>query len=109
MLVAKSKRYEVACDRFLAAHPLIQTEVEELDDKAASAQGLSCEQLKANTVYGAFAAHAQKEGMDTAEYTLSVLADSPEELKQMQLEYQHETAEALGMTWDEYCDEYGEQ
>jgi hypothetical protein len=47
--------------------------------------------------------------MDTAEYTLSVLADSPEELKQMQQEYQHEIADALGMSWDEYCDEYDVQ
>jgi hypothetical protein len=109
MLVAKSKRFEVACDRFLAAHPLIQTEVEGLDEKAASEQGLSCQQLRANTVYGAFARHAQQEGMDTAEYTLSVLADSPEELKQMQQEYQHEIADALGMSWDEYCDEYDVQ
>ncbi|ROS01604.1 hypothetical protein EDC56_2048 [Sinobacterium caligoides] len=92
MLVAKNKRYEVACDRFLATHPVVQAE---LDRLAVEDSTDDINRLRASTLYNAFAEEAESEGLDSVEFALKILADSPEELQAMRDEYQREIDEAL--------------
>ncbi len=94
MLVAKNKRYAAACDRFLASHPVVQAELDRLAEETAPEQRAPA---RAAALYNAFAKCAEHEGLDSVEYALKILADTPEELLAMQAEYQQEIDDALAL------------
>ena len=52
----------------------------------------------------AFEDEAQAQGLDPWELALELIAENPQELQAMRLEVHQEVAEALGLSWEDYCE-----
>lgn len=91
-MIAKEARQALALQRFAEAHPQLLEEIRELDAREQVQQ-----------IQWAFEDAAQEQGVEPWELALQLIAQSPEELQVMRLEVHREVAEALGMSWEEYC------
>ncbi|PYC20105.1 DUF6388 family protein [Pseudomonas mosselii] len=91
-MIAKEARQALALQRFAEANPQLLEEIRELDAREQAQQ-----------IEWAFEDAAQERGVEPWEYALQLIAESPEQLQAMRLETHREVAEALGMTWEEYC------
>jgi hypothetical protein len=91
-MIAKEARQALALQRFAEANPQLLEEIRELDAREQAQQ-----------IQWAFEDAAQEQGVEPWELTLQLIAQSPEELKIMRLEVHREVAQALGMSWEEYC------
>ncbi|MBA1243446.1 DUF6388 family protein [Pseudomonas japonica] len=90
-MIPKEARQQLACDRYLAAHPELAEEIRELDSREQQQQVLWAMEDAAGDL-----------GLEPWEYVLELIADSPEALAAMREEVHREVAEALGMGWEEY-------
>ncbi|WP_288375507.1 DUF6388 family protein [uncultured Pseudomonas sp.] len=91
-MIAKEARQALALQRFREANPQLLEEIHELDAREQAQQ-----------VEWAFEDAAQEQGVEPWELALKLIAESPEQLQAMRLETHREVAEALGMSWEEYC------
>ena len=91
-MIPKESRNELALDTFIKAHPHLIEEMKELSHEDRQQQ-----------ILWAFEDEAQSRGLDTWELALELIARSPEELAAMRREVHQEVAEALDMSWEEYC------
>lgn len=66
-------------------------------------QGLSQHEKKM-CIESAFDQEAARLGMEVWELTLTLIAQSPEELKHMTLAFHQEIAEMVEMDWTAYCE-----
>jgi hypothetical protein len=95
--------YAQARTMFFAAHPDFQSALDELTESDARQANLSLAQLRdwhAERIYAAFLRQKKLDGMlfsiQLAEPDKAVAADAIEK-------YLKSHAEALGMTWEEFC------
>ncbi|TWC55289.1 hypothetical protein FBY04_11049 [Pseudomonas sp. SJZ080] len=65
-------------------------------------QGLSQDEKKL-CIELAFEQEATRLGIEVWELTLTLISESPEELKFLILEFHREVAEMVEMEWEEYC------
>ncbi|MGH8332745.1 MAG: DUF6388 family protein [Pseudomonas fluorescens] len=65
-------------------------------------QGLSQDEKKL-CIESAFEQEATRLGIEVWELTLTLISESPEELKYLTLEFHREVAEMVEMEWEEYC------
>ncbi|MCS3835624.1 hypothetical protein HNR03_000204 [Pseudomonas sp. JAI111] len=65
-------------------------------------QGLSQDEKKL-CIESAFEQEATRLGIEVWELTLTLISESPEELKYLILEFHREVAEMVEMDWKEYC------
>lgn len=91
-MIPKESRNELALDTFIKAHPELLEEMKELSAEDRQQQML-----------WAFENEADDLGIEAWELALQLIARSPEELAAMRLEVHQEVAEALEMSWEEYC------
>ena len=91
-MIPKESRNELAPDTFIKAHPHLIEEMKELSHEDRQQQ-----------ILWAFEDEAQNRGLETWELALELIARSPEELAAMRREVHQEVAEALDMSWEEYC------
>ncbi|PVZ13814.1 MULTISPECIES: DUF6388 family protein [unclassified Pseudomonas] len=91
-MIAKQDRQQAALDAYLAQHPQLAEEIASLSEAEQQQQ-----------VQWAFEDAADDRGLQPWEYALELIAESPEQLRDMRLETHREVAEALGMSWEEYC------
>lgn len=91
-MIAKEARQALALQRFAEANPQLLEEIRELGAHEQAQQ-----------IQWAFEDAAQEQGVEPWELALQLIAQSPEELQVMRLEVHREVAEALGMSWEEYC------
>ena len=91
-MIAKEARQALALQRFAEANPQLLEEIRELDARE-----------QAQLILWAFEDAAQEQGVEPWELALQLIAQSPEELQIMRLEVHREVAQALGMSWEEYC------
>ena len=91
-MIPKESRNELALDTFIKAHPHLLEEMKELSAEDRQQQ-----------ILWAFEDEAQTRGLEAWELALELIARSPEELKAMRLEVHQDVAEALDMSWEEYC------
>ena len=82
-----------ALERFAKANPQLLEEIAGLNAHEQQQQ-----------IEWAFEDQAQEQGLQPWELTLELIAESPEELREMRLEVHREVAEALGLSWQEYCE-----
>ena len=54
-------------------------------------------------IESAFEQEAMRLGIEVWELTLTMISESPEELKYLTLEFHREVAEMVEMDWEEYC------
>ncbi|EKT4468366.1 hypothetical protein QEL93_003795 [Pseudomonas putida] len=91
-MIAKEARQTLALQRFAQANPQLLEDIRELD-----------EHEQAQQIQWAFEDAADEQGIEPWELALQLIAENPEELQAMRLEVHREVAEALGMSWEEYC------
>lgn len=91
-MIAKEARQALALQRFTEANPQLLEEIRELDAREQAQQ-----------IQWAFDDAAQEQGIEPWELALQLIAQGPEELRAMRMEVHREVAEALGMSWEEYC------
>ena len=91
-MIAKEARQALALQRFAEANPQLLEEIREVDAREQAQQ-----------ILWAFEDAAQEQGVEPWELALQLIAQSPEELQIMRLEVHREVAQALGMSWEEYC------
>ncbi|MEB3900555.1 DUF6388 family protein [Pseudomonas putida] len=91
-MIAKEARQALALQRFAQANPQLLEDIRELD-----------EHEQAQQIQWAFEDAADEQGVEPWELALQLIAENPEELQAMRLEVHREVAEALGMSWEEYC------
>ncbi|MBW0236958.1 DUF6388 family protein [Pseudomonas sp. D1HM] len=91
-MTPKESRNELALDTFIKAHPELLEEMKELSAEDRQQQ-----------ILWAFENEADDLGIEAWELALQLIARSPEELAAMRLEVHQEVAEALEMSWEEYC------
>ncbi|MEX5351909.1 DUF6388 family protein [Pseudomonas juntendi] len=91
-MIAKEARQALALQRFAQANPQLLEDIRELD-----------EHEQAQQIQWAFEDAANEQGIEPWELALQLIAENPEELQAMRLEVHREVAEALGMSWEEYC------
>lgn len=92
-MIAKESRQAVALERFAQANPQLLEEIAGLNAHEQQQQ-----------IQWAFDDQAQERGLQSWELTLELIAESPEQLREMRLELHREVAEALGLSWQEYCE-----
>jgi hypothetical protein len=83
---------DAALAKYLASNTTLQDEIKDL----------SAHEQKQQTQW-AFEDEAEALGIETWEFALQWIAETPEQLKEMRLEAHRQVAEALGMEWAEYC------
>ena len=91
-MIPKESRNELALDTFIKAHPELLEEMKELSAEDRQQQ-----------ILWAFESVADDLGIEAWELALQLIARSPQELEAMRLEVHQEVAEALEMSWEEYC------
>lgn len=69
----------------------------------AAVQGLSQVEKKL-CIESAFEQEAARLGIEVWELTLTLISESPDELKRLTLEFHREVSEMVEMDWKEYCD-----
>lgn len=92
-MIAKESRQAVALERFAQANPQLLEEIAGLNAHEQQQQ-----------IQWAFDDQVQERGLQSWELTLELIAESPEQLREMRLEVHREVAEALGLSWQEYCE-----
>lgn len=92
-MIAKESRQAVALERFAQANPQLLEEI----------AGLNAHEQR-QQIQWAFDDQAQERGLQSWELTLELIAESPEQLREMRLEVHREVAETLGLSWQEYCE-----
>lgn len=92
-MIAKESRQAVALERFAQANPQLLEEIAGLNAREQQQQ-----------IQWAFDDQAQERGLQSWELTLELIAESPEQLREMRLEVHREVAETLGLSWQEYCE-----
>ncbi len=92
-MIARESRQAVALERFIEANPQLRAEIAALSEVEQQQQ-----------IQWAFEDEAQEQGIEPWELTLRFIAESPEELQSLRMEVHREVAQALGLSWEEYCD-----
>ena len=91
-MIPKESRNELALDAFSKANPNLLEEMKDLSAEDRQQQ-----------ILWAFEDEAEDRGLEPWEFALELIARSPEELATMRREVHQEVAEALDMSWEEYC------
>ncbi|MNH91412.1 hypothetical protein D3C87_815890 [compost metagenome] len=85
-------RRELALSKFFNGNSSLNDAVE----------GLSLVERKL-CIESAFEQEAMRLGIEVWELTLTMISESPEQLKYLTLEFHREVAEMVEMDWEEYC------
>ncbi|NVZ60481.1 DNA repair protein [Pseudomonas gingeri] len=101
------QQYELALERFLAAHPSVRETLDHLNPLAAQARGESLQRYREERLHEAFEAEAERQGLFAWELTLQLTSGSAEEFETRRLEVHREVAEMAGMEWSQYCTLHG--
>ena len=97
------ENHQRALDRFLAEHPQVAMELDNLNPLAAQAKGETQAQYRAERLHEAFEAEAERQGLFAWELTLKLTADTLEAFEAQRLEVHKEVAQMAGLSWAQYC------
>ena len=96
--------YAQARDIFFSAHPDFQVALDEVTEKDARDNGMTVEQLRnlhAERIYAAFIRQKQLDGII---FSIQLVETDNAVAAQAIEGYLRSHAEALGMTWEEFCE-----
>lgn len=106
-MIQAEQLHQIALDKFLAEHPALREELNNLNPLEAQAVGVPMMQYRDERLHQAFEAEAERLGFFAWELTLQLTAASPEEFEAQRIEVHKEVAEMAGMAWTEYCEMHG--
>ncbi len=95
--------YTEARNIFFSAHPDFQAALEDITEKDAQDSGMTLQQLRdihAERIYAAFIRQKQLDGII---FSIQLVETDNEVAAQAIESYLRSHAEALGMTWEEFC------
>lgn len=95
--------YAIAKDLFLAAHPELQSGIANLTAEQAAAVGMSLEQLQAMQKDRAYAAYVREKKLDGVLFAIQLAEPDKQVMVEAIETYLRSHAEALGMSWEEFC------
>lgn len=106
-MIQTEQPHQIALDKFLAEHPALREELDNLNPLEAQAVGVPMMQYRDERLHQAFEAEAERLGLFAWELTLKLTEASPEEFEAQRIEVHKEVAEMAGMAWTEYCEMHG--
>jgi len=95
--------YAIAKDLFLEAHPDLKAGIENLTAEQASTMGMSVEQLRELQKERAYAAYVREKKLDGVLFSIQLAEPDKAVMVDAIEAYLHSHAEALGMSWEEFC------
>jgi len=95
--------YAIAKDLFLEAHPELKAGIENLTAEQASTMGMSVEQLRELQKERAYAAYVREKKLDGMLFAIQLAEPDKAVMVDAIESYLHRHAEALGMSWEEFC------
>ncbi|WP_336798153.1 DUF6388 family protein [Erwinia aphidicola] len=95
--------YAIAKDLFLEAHPDLKAGIENLTAEQASTMGMSVEQLRELQKERAYAAYVREKKLDGVLFAIQLAEPDKAVMVDAIEAYLHSHAEALGMSWEEFC------
>lgn len=95
--------YAIAKDLFLEAHPELKAGIENLTAEQASTMGMSVEQLRELQKERAYAAYVREKKLDGVLFAIQLAEPDKAVMVDAIEAYLHSHAEALGMSWEEFC------
>jgi hypothetical protein len=96
--------HKLACENFLARHPEVKAELDALSQREAGILGISLDEFREWKLGERLQEQADLSGVDVGDFIISVAARSESERKAWMLERHKQTAEAMGMDFEEYCE-----
>lgn len=84
---------DVTQAKYLETNPLLRDEIQNLSAKDQQDQ-----------IKWAFEDEAEAQGIEPWELAAQLIAETPEQLKEIRHNTHQQVAEALGMDWTEYCE-----
>jgi len=100
---AVEEYYAIAKDLFLEAHPDLKAGIENLTAEQASTMGMSVEQLRELQKERAYAAYVREKKLDGVLFAIQLAEPDKAVMVDAIEAYLHSHAEALGMSWEEFC------
>ncbi|MDI3438167.1 DUF6388 family protein [Erwinia sp. V90_4] len=95
--------YAIAKDLFLEAHPDLKAGIENLTAEQASTMSMSVEQLRELQKERAYAAYVREKKLDGVLFAIQLAEPDKAVMVDAIEAYLHSHAEALGMSWEEFC------
>ncbi|CCG87582.1 hypothetical protein EPIR_2217 [Erwinia piriflorinigrans CFBP 5888] len=95
--------YAIAKERFLEAHPTLKSGIENLTTEQAATLGMSLQQLQSIQKDRAYAAWVREKKLDGVLFAIQLAEPDKEVMVAAIEQYLHTHAEALGMSWEEFC------
>jgi len=95
--------YALAKDLFLEAHPTLKAGIENLTPEQAATMNMSVEQLREMQKDRAYAAYVREKKLDGVLFAIQLAEPDKAVMVEAIETYLRAHAEALGMTWEEFC------
>lgn len=95
--------YAIAKEIFLEAHPELKAGIANLTEDQAATMGMTVEQLQALQKDRAYAAYVREKKLDGVLFAIQLAEPDKEVMVEAIETYLHSHAEALGLTWEEFC------
>jgi Family of unknown function (DUF6388) len=99
----KQERYDLACANFLERHSRIKLEIDALTQQEADCLDLSLSEFREIRVKEHLQKYANERGIDFVDLIIELAGRSDKERRLMRIEHRKAIAEALNLTWQEYC------
>ncbi|MDP3847564.1 MAG: DUF6388 family protein [Pseudomonas sp.] len=96
------KRYSAARDKYFAQNPAAVREINAVRRGVIEASGSTVEEYHEQRRIMVFADAAKAHGLETDEFVIRLMAESPEQAQEWRLERHRQIANAVGMEWSEY-------
>ncbi|MBT0728221.1 DUF6388 family protein [Rosenbergiella australiborealis] len=96
--------YAQARDIFFSAHPDFQVALDEVTEKDARDNGMTVEQLRSLHAERIYAAFIRQKQLDGIIFSIQLVETDNAVAAQAIESYLRSHAEALGMTWEEFCE-----
>jgi len=95
--------YAIAKEIFLEAHPELKAGIANLTEDQAATMSMTVEQLQALQKDRAYAAYVREKKLDGVLFAIQLAEPDKEVMVEAIETYLHSHAEALGLTWEEFC------
>ncbi|RWR03904.1 hypothetical protein ED28_02640 [[Pantoea] beijingensis] len=95
--------YAIARDMFLQAHPDFSAALDKISPQDAQSLGMTQERLRAIQADRIYAAFLRAKKQDGILFSIQLAEPNKEVAAQAIERYLRSHAEALGMTWEEFC------
>lgn len=95
-------RYNAARDKYFAENPGALRQIESVSASLIEAVGITVAEYQDQQRCVVFAEAAKARGIEVSELVIRLMAESPEQAHRWRLDSHRDTADALGIPWEDY-------